>query len=121
MSTILVMDDDEQVRAMLRQALEREGYEVLDAPDGKEGMRLFREQGADLIITDLIMPEKEGLETIMELRRDFPDVKIIAISGGGRVSADEYLDQAYKFGARVILTKPFALEELLDAVRELLE
>ena len=113
MSTILVMDDDEQVRAMLRQALEREGYEVLDAPDGKEGMRLFREQEADLIITDLIMPEKEGLETIMELRRDFREVKIIAISGGGRVAPDVYLSLAKNLGAHVTLTKPFDLEELL--------
>jgi len=121
MSRILVIDDDDQIRAMLQQVLQREGYEVIEAADGKPGMRLFRERGAELIITDIIMPEKEGLETIMELRRDFPEVKIIAISAGGRLEPNQYLDLAKKLGAQVTLIKPFEREELLAAVHGLLE
>jgi DNA-binding response OmpR family regulator len=120
MPSILVIDDDEQLRKVLRQSLEREGYEVLDAPDGNKGMKLYREHGADLIITDLIMPDKEGLETINEARRNFPQVKIIAISGGGSGSAAEYLHLAKKFGADITLQKPFERKEFLDAIEHLL-
>lgn len=94
MPLILIIDDDDQIREMLRQMLERAGYEVTDAPNGKVAMKLYREQPADLIITDLIMPGKEGIETIIELRRDFPEVKIIAISGGGRIAPRDYLAMA---------------------------
>ncbi len=121
MARILVIDDDDQIRAMLQQRLEREGHKVVSAGDGKLGMKLFREEPAELVITDIIMPEKEGIETIMELRRDFPEVKIIAISGGGKVSPDEYLHIAEKFGAHRTLAKPFGREELLKAVQELLK
>ncbi|MBE9582675.1 MAG: response regulator [Proteobacteria bacterium] len=121
MSRILVIDDDDQIRAMLQQVLQREEFQVVDAPDGKEGIRLFREEAADLVITDIIMPDKEGIETIMELRRDFPEVKIIAISGGGRVEPSQYLGLAKKLGAQVTLIKPFEREELLAAVHGLLE
>ena len=120
MSRILVIDDEEQVRSMFRMALERAEYEVEVACDGKEGIRLFREYPADLVITDLIMPEQEGVETIVELQRDFPDVKIIAISGGGRMAPDTYLDIAKKLGALRTFTKPVNRDELLGAVRELL-
>jgi CheY-like chemotaxis protein len=88
MALILIIDDDNQFRAMLREMLERTGYEFLEASDGKEGLKLYRENP-----TDLIMPEKEGIETIIELRRDFPDVKIIAISGGGQIDAEQYLSR----------------------------
>jgi CheY-like chemotaxis protein len=101
--------------------LEGAGYEVAEAPDGTQGIRLYRQQPCDLVITDIIMPEKEGLETIRELRRDFPDVKILAISGGGRIRPDEYLPLAKKFGAHRTLAKPFEQKELLEAVQELLE
>ncbi|MBL7178351.1 MAG: response regulator [Desulfobacteraceae bacterium] len=121
MARILIIDDDPQILNMLGQTLEREGYEVIGAPDGKEGLRLYRENPTDLIIADLIMPEKEGIETIMELRRDFPDVKIIAISGGGRLDPEQYLSMAKSFGAQYTFAKPVAREELLNAVRELLE
>jgi DNA-binding response OmpR family regulator len=121
MARILVIDDDDQIRAMLGQVLKREGHEVAQAPDGNVGMRLFREQGADLIITDIVMPEKEGIETIIELRNNFPEVKIIAMSGGGRMNADEYLALAKSLGVKATLTKPFELKELLAAVRALLE
>jgi len=120
MKRILVIDDDVQMRQMLRQMLEREGYEVVDAPDGKEGIRLYRDEPADLIITDIIMPEKEGIGTIFELRRDFPDVKIIAISGGSRLLAkDDYFDLCRAVGIPTF-SKPFERTEILEAIQELL-
>jgi len=121
MVRILIIGDDVQTLNMLRQMLEREGYEVVEAPDGKEGLRRYRESPTDLIITDIIMPEKEGIETIMELRRDFPDVKIIAMSGGGRNNPKAYLDIAENLGAQYTFAKPVEREELLKAVRELLK
>jgi len=96
MSRILIIDDDAQILKMLRQILEREKYHVTEASNGKEGLRLYRENPADLVITDIIMPEKEGIEIIIELKRDYPDVKIIAISGGGRINPEDYLDIAKK-------------------------
>jgi DNA-binding response OmpR family regulator len=119
MGLILIIDDDDQIRRVLRKTLERDGYDVVDAPNGKEGIKLFRENPADLVITDLIMPEKEGIETIRELRRDFPEVKIIAISGGGRIGPDSYLKMAKGLGAQRTLTKPLDGDELLKTVREL--
>lgn len=120
MARILIIDDDVQILDMLRQTLEHEGYEVMEAPNGKEGVRLYREDQADLIITDIIMPEKEGIETIMEIKRDFPDVKIIAISGGGRVDPEEYLHMAEKLGAKRTFAKPVEREDLLKAIQELI-
>ena len=117
MARILIIDDDVQVLDMLGQTFEQEGYEVIIAANGKEGIRLYREDPADLIITDLIMPEKEGIETIRELKRDFPDVKIIAISGGGRLDPEGYLHTAKMLGANRTFTKPVKREELLKAVK----
>ena len=121
MAGILIIDDDVQILDMLRQTLEREGYEVMDASNGRKGIRLYRKEPADLIITDIVMPEKEGLETIMELKKDFPEVKIIAISGGGQIIPDHYLDSAKLFGAIRTFAKPFEHKELLEAVQELLQ
>lgn len=118
---ILIVEDDSAIRSMLRRMFEREGYDVADASNGKEGLKLFRKDPAKLVITDLIMPEKEGIETIMALRRDFPDVKIIAISGGGIIGPKDYLETAKTLGADLTFTKPFELKELLEAVKELLE
>ena len=118
MARILIIDDEIRIRSMLRQMLERTGHEVVDAPDGDAGIKLYRNGPADLVITDLIMPEKEGLETIMELRCDFPDVKIIAISG--RVGPTGYLEVTKKLGAQRIFAKPFAVKEILQAVHELI-
>ncbi len=117
---IFVVYDEEQMRFMIRQMLEDAGYAVVEAPDGKVALWLSKEKPADLIITDIIMPEKEGLETIMELKRDFPDVKILAISGGGQGDNWQYLDMAIKMGAESTLAKPFENEELLKAVKDLL-
>jgi DNA-binding response OmpR family regulator len=120
MARILVIDDEPSVRELLYAILIEEGYEVVEAADGKAGMRLFQESPADLVITDLIMPEKEGIETIMDLRRDFPDVKIIAMSGGGIIQAEDYLGMARGVGAHRGFEKPFGVSDMLKAVRELL-
>jgi YesN/AraC family two-component response regulator len=117
---ILIIDDEEQIREMLAQMLTREGYEVVNANNGKEGMKVCREQKVDLIITDIIMPEKDGIEMILELRHDFPHLKVIAISGGGRLGPDGYLEMAQKLGASRTFFKPFNRKEILDAVQELL-
>ena len=106
---------------MLRMALRSQGYEVQEASDGKEGLRLYRENPTDLIILDIFMPEKEGLEVIMELKREFPEVRIIAMSGGGtKVSGHNYLQIAEKLGALQTFHKPFRVMEMIAAVREIL-
>jgi DNA-binding response OmpR family regulator len=117
---ILIIDDEDQIRTMLRQLLEHEGYEVMEAPDGREGIKTYRSKPADLIITDIVMPEKEGIETIMELKQDYPDVKIIAMSGGGRIEPETYLKMAKNFGALLTFTKPIQTRQLLNAVKGLL-
>ena len=120
MADILIIDDDTQLSAMLKQLLERNGYSVLTAPDGSKGIDLYHSDGARLIITDLIMPVKEGIETIAELIKENPSVKIIAISGGGRLKPDSYLNLAETFGAARTFTKPIDRQALLDAVSEIL-
>ena len=117
---ILVIDDEEPVRDLLRQMLEKEGYGVEEAPNGVAGMKLLRDHLADLVITDLFMPEKEGIETMMEVRKCFPQVKIIAMSGGGRTGTLDFLPMAESFGAQRTLAKPFERKELLEAVRTVL-
>ena len=118
---ILVIDDEPLVRDMVRQILERAGYEVLDAPDGKVGMQRVREQVFDLVITDILMPEQEGIETIRMLHREFPQIRILAISGGGRRGKLDVLPVAEVFGAHRSLAKPFERKELLDVVSSLLK
>jgi DNA-binding response OmpR family regulator len=120
MARILIIDDDDAVRSMLRQALTRFGHVVIEARDGEEGLLLFPGANADLLITDILMPEKEGLEVLLELRKVQPPVKIIAISGGGRIHAKDYLGLAKRLGASKVLTKPFGIEALMAAVNELL-
>ena len=121
MKRILVIDDDVQMRQMLKQMLERQGYEVIDAPDGKKGMKLYRQAPTDLIITDIIMPEKDGIETIIELWHDYPEAKIIVISGGCRnIEAKSCISYAKGLGVSHIFTKPFDRKELLEAIQELL-
>jgi DNA-binding NtrC family response regulator len=120
MPSILIIDDDEHLRSMLEQTLERAGYTTVAVGDGKEGLRLQREAPADLVLTDLIMPEKDGLETILEIRRIFPKGKIIAMSGGGRYGSQDFLPIAKRLGAARTLEKPFTREALLETVREVL-
>lgn len=122
MSRILVIEDNDQVRQLLRMTLEREGYDVDEAEDGRSGARLYRESPADVVITDIVMPEKEGLETITELRKDFPGAKIIAISGACDYAfAQVYLDAAKNLGASYAFQKPVPRDELLEAVKKLLD
>ena len=118
MARILVIDNDADVRALLEQMLEPAGHEVSLAADGREGMKLHRAAPADLVITDLFMPNQEGLETIIELRKDFPEVRIIAMSGKDAASA--MLRAAQQLGANRVLQKPFFPLELLVAVEEVL-
>ncbi len=120
MAKILLVDDDCQVRAMLKLTLEREGHQVVEAENGVEAVAKYQPDAIDLVITDIVMPEKEGIETIMELRSMDPLVKIIAISGGGRINPDDYLNWARRFGVRFTFTKPVAREQLRDAIDELM-
>lgn len=117
---ILVIEDDDSLRHMLVRALREEGYEVADAKDGTRGMRLYHERPIDLIITDIFMPQKDGLELIMELRRRSPPPPIIAISGGGQQKDLQMLDIAQKLGATHTIEKPFDLTELVELVNRLL-
>ncbi len=119
MARILVFDDDQDMREAVRGILEEAGHDVEEASNGEHGINLFREEPSDIVITDIRMPEKSGNETIMELRSEFPRVKIIAMSGGGTVGADLYMQVARKLGADFAITKPFAPDELLSAVRAL--
>jgi len=120
-TSILLIDDDDEFRSMLLESLGQANYEVTEARDGREGLQSYCDHPCDLIITDLIMPEKEGLETIAELRRMYPEVKIIAISGGGRHGPFDYLKMAGLFGARYVLAKPFSRQEVLEAITQVLE
>lgn len=121
MARILVIDDEDQTRNMLLQVLQRAGHEVVTARDGSEGLQLYHTTLADLIITDILMPEKEGLETIIELRREFPNVKIIAMSGGGHKGNLNFLQAAKRLGAQRTLQKPFHLQEVIQLVTEVLD
>lgn len=119
MNDILLIDDDESFRGMLFKLLTKAGYNVVACHNGKEGVDLFRKQPDFLVITDLIMPEQEGIETIMQLSREYPGVKIIAVSGGGKGSPDIYLESAIRLGACRAFAKPFDTREFLATVKEL--
>ncbi len=119
-AAILLIDDDSGVRSIVRAMLERMGHDVLTAADGNEGLDVFRRYRAEIVITDLLMPFKEGLETIRELRQLAPDLLVLAISGGGRtLSAERVLDLARSLGADGVLEKPFGQAELEAALGEL--
>lgn len=117
MADILVIDDDRQMRRLLVYALSRAGHTVHEANNGSEGLAVFRRIRPLLVITDLVMPDTEGIETIRELRREAPTIPIIAISGGG---SPVYLDAATALGAVAALAKPFVATELLSIVEDLL-
>ncbi|GJL62996.1 MAG: response regulator [Nitrospirales bacterium] len=120
MPSILVIDDDQQVCGVLREAFEVAGYQVNIAGDGHEGTAQYRAAPSDLVILDMLMPGKEGFETIRELRRDFPSIKIIAISGGGEHLHVNLLDLAKQVGANHTLKKPFKMQELLELAASML-
>lgn len=120
MSSILVVDDDTQVLDVMSEMLRLEGHRVAVAENGQAAVEQMRDQSFDLVITDLIMPEKEGLETIADIRRQRSDLPIIAISGGGRIGPTDYLETARFIGANATLAKPFGRQELISTVAHLL-
>jgi DNA-binding response OmpR family regulator len=119
MATILVIEDDREVRDFLVEVLTRAGHAVTAAANGRDGVAKFREEPAQVVITDIIMPEKDGIETILDLRREHPQLKVIAISGGGRSTPENYLHSARLLGADRAFRKPFRNEEILAAINEL--
>lgn len=121
MARLLLIDDMVSVRKLLANALTDAGHEVVQAGDGAEGLKLIRQGGIDLVITDLIMPGKDGIETIIELRRDYPALPILAMSGGGRVDSNTYLALARRLGVAKTIAKPFRPEHLVSEVAEILE
>lgn len=121
MAKILVVDDEEQIRVMVRDILETDGHEVLLAASGVEGYELAKSSECDLIITDLVMPEKTGIDLIMDVRKVKPALKVVAISGGGGITKQfDYLPVARLVGAFVVLKKPFYINDLRHAVDEAL-
>ncbi|MDX1780508.1 MAG: response regulator [Thalassovita sp.] len=116
MARILVIDDEDDVRFTVSLMLERQGHEVVVACNGAEGIEKQRATPFDAVITDLVMPEKEGIETIRELLQEFPDLPVVAMSGGGRKVTSSYLDVAGFMGAAATLPKPFLEAELVKAL-----
>jgi len=116
MPSILIIDDDDSLRDSLRRTLRKQGYVIMEASDGWLGLKQLERQAVDLVLLDLFMPDKDGLETIGELRRTHPGIKIIAMSGGGFRGKVDMLPMAKMLGARRTLTKPFTREQLLEAV-----
>ena len=121
MATILIMDDEEAILSFLKERLMYEGFNVLTAIDGIEGLKLFNDNQVDLVITDIVMPRKEGIETIIEMKKICPDIKIIAMSGGGHNLPEGSLEKAKLAGAKYTFEKPFKTSELVTAVYALLE
>ena len=120
MSAILVVDDQKGIRDVLRKLLAEAGHDVAEAEDGAAALALFRVQPFNLVITDIIMPEMEGIEIITTMKREQPNIRILAMSGGGRARVMDFLAVAGKAGADATLEKPFRKSELLDRVAGLL-
>ena len=120
MARILVMDDEATAREMVRQALESRGHEVVESADGNSGLQLLRSGGFALAVVDVMMPGKGGVETLIDIHRDFKSLKVIVISGKIDVDSDAFRGLAEHFGASRILRKPFDVSELLEAVDALL-
>lgn len=120
MARILVIDDEELVRLTLQDVLASNGHNVSVANNGEQGVAMQADKPFDLIITDILMPAKEGMETIIELRQSWPNLKIIAISGGGKDLTPNYLERAQQLGATDVLTKPFTEAEIIETVNSCL-
>jgi CheY-like chemotaxis protein len=116
---ILVIDDDELVRETLESLLRGSGYDVTSAADGRRGLDALARNTPDFVITDIYMPEKEGIETIVDIRRNYPDIKIIAMSGGADVGSMPVLQLAEMVGADRVLKKPFRTSEIVEAIESL--
>lgn len=118
MERILIIDDDESTISILTQILQDEGYEVVTAHDGEEGLAQFHSKPMDLVISDMVMPVKDGLDTILELKKIVPDLPVIAISAGGKIAKERYLEVAAYLGNTKTLAKPFSREQIVGAVKE---
>ena len=121
MSVILIIEDDRELREMLKTALLRKDYNVLEAENGKEALIHFKPGVTDLVITDLIMPEEDGLKVLIKIREIKKSIKIIAISGGGKAGPGNYLDLAKALGADAVFSKPFSVNDLLLKIENLLK
>jgi YesN/AraC family two-component response regulator len=119
MTKILVVDDQEYVTDGLKIIFELKGYEIITAKNGNEAIQLFNTEKPDILITDIFMPEKDGLETIMQIKLDSPDVKIITMSGGVPLGQEFFLDVSKKLGAQYTFEKPLDMDRLIEAVEEL--
>lgn len=120
MKKVLIIDDEELILQLLQKMLEEEGHQVRVALNGEAGLEMFRKEPADLVITDMVMPVKDGLKTILELREIDEDVPVIAISGGGTIAKERYLAIASHLDNVVTVAKPLSRADILNAVRELL-
>jgi len=120
MAKILIIDDETAIAFMLKKMVERAGHVAEVAGNGNEGLQIFDEFHPDLLITDIVMPEKEGLEIIFDLRRKNPNLKIVAISGGGRFQYEGYLNSAKHLGANMVFQKPLDLKEFMNSISKLL-
>lgn len=120
LGAVLLIDDDLDFLLTTSRVLRRAGYAVQAAGSGREGLKLFARHPADVVITDILMPDIEGMATILELRRQRPSPKILAISGGGYYGRLQYLDWAKALGADAALAKPFRISQLLTAMRQLM-
>ena len=121
MAHILVIDDQEAIRRIVRRSLEQEGHQVMDASDGEMGMQVLARHGADLVITDIFMPGQDGILTLRQVRKQFPGVKVIVISGGDSSGMLDLRKDAELLGAVKSLPKPFTAREIVDLVRRVLE
>jgi CheY-like chemotaxis protein len=121
MPGILIIEDDNDLREMLKVSLHRRKYNIFEAQNGKDAITHFKPSVTDLVVTDLIMPEEDGLKVIMKLREIKPSIKIIAISGGGKAGPGSYLNLAKALGADVIYSKPFSVNDMIKKIGELLE
>jgi DNA-binding NtrC family response regulator len=117
---ILVIDDEPTALDLLRRILEMRGYEVAVATNGQEGLELFQQHAYDLVVTDMVMPIKDGLQTILDLRLEAPELPVVAISGGGTISKERYLAVAGYLDRVITIAKPFAIEQIIEAVEKLL-
>ena len=121
MPGVLIVEDDKELREMLKLSLSRRNFMVLEAENGKDAITHFKPLLTDLVVTDLIMPEEDGLKVVIKLRELKPSIKIIAISGGGKVGPGSYLNLAKALGADAIYSKPFSINELIAKIEQLLD
>lgn len=119
MAKVLLVEDDEDVRYALAKFLRHSGHTVAEAVDGKQALAMVGREAFDIVITDIIMPEADGIEVVLEVRKRYPGLPIIAISGGGRIGQAEYLDAAQTLGASAVMQKPLDTDVLLKRIEEL--